>query len=206
MRMATSPNSFIQAYLNRGFGSMTKNDFEVMIFAELIQTSLRGMSDYQISCDLRIPESKVKRLRYEASLKYNILSEDDYRLMFKEIAQNAIIKDEKIILSIEDISLRKFINFKLKKNGKFSDTSFNSEIVVIRSKDFAELLKELYYTQRELKQINDKIDKINESLSKKITFKDVISVFINASVAHLGERLIDIGADSILNFIQNTNF
>ena len=206
MRMATSPNSFIQAYLNRGFGSMTKNDFEVMIFAELIQTSLRGMSDYQISCDLRIPESKVKRLRYEASLKYNILSEDDYRLMFKEIAQNAIIKDEKIILSIEDISLRKFINFKLKKNGKFSDTSFNSEIVVIRSKDFAELLKELYYTQRELKQINDKIDKINESLSKKITFKDVISVFINASVAHLGERLIDIGADSILKFIQNTNF
>ena len=206
MRMATSPNPFIQAYLNRGFGSMTKNDFEVMIFAELIQTSLRGMSDYQISCDLRIPESKVKRLRYEASLKYNILSEDDYRLMFKEIAQNAIIKDEKIILSIEDISLRKFINFKLKKNGKFSDTSFNSEIVVIRSKDFAELLKELYYTQRELKQINDKIDKINESLSKKITFKDLISVFINASVAHLGERLIDIGADSILNFIQNTNF
>ena len=204
--MATSPNSFIQAYLDRGFGSMTKNDFEVMIFAELLQTSLRGMSDYQISCDLRIPESKVKRLRYEASLKYNILSEDDYRLMFKEIAQNAIIKDEKIILSIEDISLRKFINFKLKKNGKFSDTSFNSEIVVIRSKDFAELLKELYYTQRELKQINDKIDKINESLSKKITFKDVISVFINASVAHLGERLIDIGADSILKFIQNTNF
>ena len=94
----------------------------------------------------------------------------------------------------------------MKKNGKFSDTSFNSEIVVIRSKDFAELLKELYYTQRELKQINDKIDKINESLSKKITFKDVISVFINASVAHLGERLIDIGADSILKFIQNTNF
>ena len=126
--------------------------------------------------------------------------------MFKEIAQNAIIKDEKIILSIEDISLRKFINFKLKKNGKFSDTSFNSEIIIIRSKDFAELLKELYYTQNELKQINDKIDKINESLSKKITFKDVISVFINASVAHLGERLIDIGADSILKFIQNTNF
>lgn len=204
--MATSQNPFIQTYLDRGFGSMTKNDFEVMIFAELIQTSLHGMSDYQISRDLRIHESKVKRLRYEASLKYNILSEEDYRLMFKEIAQNAIIKDEKIILSIEDISLRKFINFKLKKNGKFSDTSFNSEIVVIRSKDFAELLKELYYTQRELKQINDKIDKINESLSKKITFKDVISVFINASVAHLGERLIDIGVDNILEFIQNTNF
>ena len=142
--MATSPNSFIQAYLDRGFGSMTKNDFEVMIFAELLQTSLLKKSNYEISIDLRIPESKVKRLRYEASLKYNILSEDDYRLMFKEIAQNAIIKDEKIILSIEDISLRKFINFKLKKNGKFSDTSFNSEIVVIRSKDFAELLKELY--------------------------------------------------------------
>ena len=204
--MATSQNPFIQTYLDRGFGSMTKNDFEVMIFAELIQTSLHGMSDYQISLDLRIPESKVKRLRYEASLKYNILSEEDYRLMFKEIAQNAIVKDERIILSIEDISLRKFINFKLKKNGKFSDTSFNSEIVVIRSKDFAELLKELYYTQRELQQINDKIDKINESLSKKITFKDVISVFIKASVAHLGERLTDIGVDNILEFIQNTNF
>ena len=59
MRMATSPNPFIQAYLNRGFGSMTKTDFEVMIFAELLQTSLLKKSNYEISIDLRIPESHL---------------------------------------------------------------------------------------------------------------------------------------------------
>ena len=63
----------------------------------------------------------------------------------------------------------KILADRLKKLGA------NVTVSARKPKDFAELLKELYYTQRELKQINDKIDKINESLSKKITFKDVIS-------------------------------
>ena len=53
---------FIDNYLKRGFGSMNKNDFEVMIMHELLQGKLKGKSNYEISRELRVPESKVKRL------------------------------------------------------------------------------------------------------------------------------------------------
>ena len=67
--MYTNLRDAIDAYLNRGFGSMNKNDFEVFIFNELLRNPLYGKyMDYDFSVMLRIPESKVKRLRYEANL------------------------------------------------------------------------------------------------------------------------------------------
>lgn len=62
----------IESYLERGFGSMNKNDFEVFIFSWLIQnhSDYVNTTDNEISWQLKIPESKVKRLRYEAELKF----------------------------------------------------------------------------------------------------------------------------------------
>ena len=63
----------IESYINkRGFGSMNKNDFEVYIFSWLVlnHKDYQTASDNEISRMLKIPESKVKRLRYEAELKY----------------------------------------------------------------------------------------------------------------------------------------
>ena len=63
-------SSVINDYLSRGFGSMNKNDFEVWIFNFLLQEKLKGKSNFEISIELKIPEQKVKRLKYEAELKY----------------------------------------------------------------------------------------------------------------------------------------
>ena len=54
--------NFINQYLAKGFGSMNKNDFEVMIMHWLLQNRLSGKSNYEISRELKISESKVKRL------------------------------------------------------------------------------------------------------------------------------------------------
>ena len=71
----------MESYLSRGFGSMNKNDFEVFIFHWLInnKTECKGKSDFVISQCLKIPESKVARLRYEAGLKYTDPNPDRYR-------------------------------------------------------------------------------------------------------------------------------
>lgn len=65
----------IEKYLERGFGSMNKNDFEAYVFNHLVGSSMQGLSDNAISRRLRIPKSKVKRLRYEADLNYQQNSE-----------------------------------------------------------------------------------------------------------------------------------
>ena len=77
---------FIQKYLQRGFGSMNKNDFEVFIFNEIItDTNYAGMNDYGLSVTLAIPQSKVKRLRYEANLKYGQNNAEAYSQRFREL-------------------------------------------------------------------------------------------------------------------------
>ena len=63
----------LDVYLNRGFGSMNKNDFEVFIFSQLLDKRFLGYNDYKISIELKIPISKIKRLRYEASLKLSLI-------------------------------------------------------------------------------------------------------------------------------------
>ena len=189
MRMATSPNSFIQAYLDRGFGSMTKNDFEVMIFAELLQTSLLNKSNYDISVDLRIPETKVKRLRYEASLKYNILSEQDLRDKFRNAVNAANVENNKVIMTIEDIALIKYIDSRLKKQGKYFNTSHNNELVIVNFKDFADLLEAVYYADSEFNQIKSKLNK------KK--FKDFIENLLQQSTF----KMVDFAFNRILTLI-----
>lgn len=136
----------IKEYLNRGFGSMNKNDFEVWIFNYLLRNDLNAQSNYDISVELGIPESKVKRLRYEASLKYgNPKDKTQYNKAFLSLLDNVNLKKGSgniIQFAVEDIQLRKYLDSILKKKGFFSDTSFNTEIVSITIDDLVVLLEE----------------------------------------------------------------
>lgn len=118
-------------YLDKGFGAMNKNDFEVWIFHYLMDHELKGKKNYEISLFLKIPENKVKRLRYEAELKYNdATSVDNYNKVYSQLKKAHFKKDGKCIqFVIEDIYLRKYLDSILKTDGRFSDSSFNSEIV-----------------------------------------------------------------------------
>lgn len=131
-------NEVISKYIEKGFGTMNKNDFEVWIFHYLLEHELQGKKNYEISIALKIPESKVKRLRYEAELKYsNNTSVDKYNMVCEHLKQAHFKKDGKCIqFVIEDIYLRRYLDSTLKAGGRFSDSSFNSEIV---SMDFDDL-------------------------------------------------------------------
>ena len=117
---------FISKYLERGFGSMNKNDFEVWIFHYLMNHQLQGKTNYEVSLFLKIPETKVKRLRYEAELKYN---DGDSLVNYHKVC--ALLKavhfkkgGQCIQFSIEDLYLRKYLDSTLKSGGRFSDSSF----------------------------------------------------------------------------------
>lgn len=42
-------NEVISKYLEKGFGTMNKNDFEVWIFHYLLEHELQGKKNYEIS-------------------------------------------------------------------------------------------------------------------------------------------------------------
>lgn len=175
----------ISNYLDKGFGSYKKSDFEILIFQTLLEKEFIGASNYEISRRLHIPEESVRKLRYLADLKYSnrkYQAENDYRAA-KFRALNNLLKgakykkeNKKIIFSIEDISLRKFLENILKENNSFADSSFNSEIVTISPLDLITILEKFPDGKDTLQKIEKEIESLNITFEngRKATLKDVL--------------------------------
>ncbi len=156
----------INNYLSRGFGSMNKNDFEVWIFNYLLNNTLKGQSDNVISRKLRIPESKVKRLRYEAELK-NPHNDEYYKERFYEILNNRVYKtvNENLIqFSIKDKAIRLYLDDKLEEQGSYADSSFNSDIVTLTASDLLLLIADFENKDDLIKKIKESRDKNKKDL------------------------------------------
>lgn len=148
------------AYCKQHFGRLNKKDYEIIVFHFLLNDELKGKSDFEISRQLRITESKVKQLRYEESLLFQ-LKDEEYQQMLINLLSNSDFKftdgKSKIQFCINDKMLRLYLHNKLNEIGSFADSSFNSNIVTITPKD----LLFLFGTDK----LNDDIKLINKSLS-----------------------------------------
>jgi len=180
-------NSAIEQYLNRGFGSMNKNDFEVFIFNELLRSQhYSGFSDYQFSRELKVPQAKIKRLRYEADLVYGGRKDEEYNREFLELLKNAKPKPtnmNRIQFAMEDKGLYLFIDNKLKEGGHFSDRSHNGEIIEISIDDLTYLLEKCLFDENEKQKI---IRDYTAKTKKKSTFHDIIIEAVNGFANGLG--------------------
>lgn len=184
--------SVIDKYINRGFDSMTKNDFEVWIFYYLLQNQLKGKDNYDISVQLRIPESKVKRLRYESELKYgNPQDIKIYLEAFETLLKKSILKEDGSCVQfvVEDFQLRKFLDSILKKGGRFSNTSFNKEIVSIDIDDLEYLLQTLWPNNDWSIIKKNAEDKLNKN---HITLREILKSFVLSSVQQVGKIVVDL--------------
>jgi len=172
---------FIERYSNRGFGSMNKNEFEVLIFDLLRRYGdLQNKSNYNMSLILRIPENKVKRLAYEADLRYPNGNADHVKEEFFRLIAKANFRSEnkKIYFVVENQYVRSAINAKLKELGHFSDTSFNSEIVSVHLDAFIDLLY-VYYPKEAVKRIVDDCKSVAKNTEEEITFKSIMKQFVD---------------------------
>ena len=170
-RLKEHSNPIINEYLQRGFGTMTKNDFEVMILHELLQGELKGKSNYEISQALRIPESKVKRLVYEVNLRYE--TEDSVYLenfIDSLLGAQEMRDGDKIKFIIEDVATRRYLDSKLKERHLYSDTSWNSEIVIITPRSLASVL-EVLLTSKDADMVRNRIKLAKDELKKEIILK-----------------------------------
>ena len=170
---STLGEDLLKEVISRGFGSMNKNDYEVFLFDQLRkQGCLRGKSNYDISVALGIPESKVKRLDYEASLVYGEPSNKTVHNFLQDVFKNKKFKIEYakgnipvIKFSVDNKFLRSTIDAMVKTAGGFTDISFNTDMVVIYPDDFQKLLVECY-EPNELARLEDLCQK------ELITVKD----------------------------------
>ena len=156
--MEETLKNVIDQYLARGFGTMNKNDFEVWIFHYLMQHQLQGKSNYDISVALKVPEQKVKRLRYESELKYPTTNDTDRRQMLFEAISHAKFrqvkgKDGQIMFALNDKMLRSYLENQLINDGRFYDSSFMSNIIVLSISDFLFVLGRILLTKNDWQKI-----------------------------------------------------
>lgn len=187
-------NEIIERYLERGFGSMNKNDFEVAIFNEILkEQAYATYSDFDFSRELKIPETKVKRLRYEAELKYG---KPNYRRKFWEIILKMKLPENSDIvqLLIPDKSLREYVNDIMRKSNVITDGSFNSDILKIKLGDLCELIEEMF-TEDEKRQLleilrNVEAAEVDAHRNDNHKLKDYVSDFLTGVASSVVGSLI----------------
>lgn len=203
---------FEELYLGRGFGSMNKNELEVLFFYLLKEYGdIKGKSVFQLARDLHVPEAKVKRLAYESELSYGDTDHKTMQERFLGLLADAKVQKENGTLRfvVEDKYLRSTIYEDLKRQGYYLDSSFNSEIVSIQ-KDALIALLDSYYQDEDKQKIVDQYKKARKEVRKAdgdaVSFKGVMSVIFNklleTGADKAAEGLADVGYDSIIRTIS----
>ena len=173
---------------------MNKNDFEVAIFNEILkEQAYATYSDFDFSRELKIPETKVKRLRYEAELKYG---KPNYRRKFWEIILKMKLPENSDIvqLLIPDKSLREYVNDIMRKSNVITDGSFNSDILKIKLGDLCELIEEMF-TEDEKRQLleilrNVEAAEVDAHRNDNHKLKDYVSDFLTGVASSVVGSLI----------------
>lgn len=173
------------------FGSMNKNDYEVALFYLLLEYQYSDLSDYEISIKMRIPESKVKRLRYEVNLRYyNNSNTDQYKKDLADLLLNCKyrIHNDRIQFAISDKMFRLYISNVLMKDGRFADTSFNVNIISMTTADLLFLIS--------------KIDAESEKIIEKMKqdFKDKETELPKGVI----EALTELSKETVMAIVEKT--
>lgn len=171
------------------FGSMNKNDYELALFHLLLENEFATLSDYEISVCMKIPESKVKRLRYEVKLRYSdnsVIEKYKNELSKLLLSRKYRIHNDRIQFAISDKMFRLFLNDLLMKDGRFADTSFNVNVVSMTADDLLFLISE----------INAESGKLIKKM--KSDFKDKETELPKGVI----ESLVSIGKETVMTVVE----
>lgn len=198
-------DDLIRYYLQRGWGSMNKNDFEVYIFNKLLQDqTYANKNDYEFSITLKIPQTKVKRLRYESGLVYGSKDSATYNAQFRALliqAKPQIEKERFVKFAMEDKGLYLYIDNMLKQDGRINDRSFNSEVVIISIEDLTYLLEKTILSEEEKKTILLEFSK--RTPKQKINIQQALVEIVKAFAQGVGSGIAKGWTGTLWDFSVN---
>lgn len=200
----------INIYISNSFGSKNKNDFEVLIFnALLLDGNFRKKSNFAKAKELGISEAKVKRLNYEADLKFKRKEEDLYNELISAL-KSVTVKGNTNLLQfvIADKYLRGYLDDKLKTNNRFSDSSFNSEIVTIDFKDLLVIYREFNQGKNDLAEImKTAYECLTPDITPEILFDNLLGCLQNSkSLIGASLSVTSMGIKTLIAKVNKKNF
>ena len=204
-QIKTGGNELLEKCFER-FGSLNKNDYEVALFHLLLMNGYADKSDHFMSKMLQIPESKVKRLRYESYLVYP-KTDEELKVEFYALLKGRSYKmtnDNKIQFVVNDKMLRLYLNDKLDEVGSFSDSSFNSNIVTISPMDMMILLFDFEKKLDVLDRVKEETRKHGMLLPKNLSekSKELFVAVLKDIGRHVSKHVTDYIEKSLVNTLN----
>ena len=150
--MANFEKDFLDNYLKFGLGSMPKSDVDALVMHLLdiygLDDSgpLANYSNQTVSERLKAPTTKVKKLRYDAALKFGERIEDEAMgRLLSALSKASLEPDGEIVrLIIEDSLAKNWLQGQLKIHQKIFDHSFNTEIVTVSAIGLFQVLDSVF--------------------------------------------------------------
>ena len=146
---ANAFDQIAEQYFMCNFGSMSKADFDVLMFSiyldrilENSEADLNSYSDYKLSKLLGITQSRISSLKVKKELKFPYAG-FDWKQSFLRISENARYENGKIKINIPDKNLYIEIKNFIESNGGFVDTQLSSSLLQISPEFYLNLLYEM---------------------------------------------------------------
>ncbi len=150
--MSNFKTDFLNNYLNFGLGSMPKADIDALVMHLLDLSGLEGSgplaiySNQTVSERLKTPVSKIKKMRYEAALKFGGRIEDQAKGRLLAALSRASLEPEgdKVLLIIEDSLAKHWLQGQLKIHQQLFDHTFNTEIIKVSVDGLFQVLEAVF--------------------------------------------------------------
>ena len=222
-RLQVFAADFLNFYLERGLGSLTKKDIDLHIFHLISRIEqLDAKSNHQMALDFKITPTKIKTLRFERNLKYQqeiqIDINNEFFKCLSKVKLKKIGSNNWIAFNIENTFVREGIKAKLKRLNHFSDSSFNAEIISLDIEAFSDLISEMYNNSKFDENLFNKLNvKAMGTVMEKdkegnITLKNLFKAFIEGVVTESGVNTFSSGlsfltggTNDILSLILRVN-
>lgn len=136
-------NKIEQHYFVRNFGSLTKADFETLLFSEYIEHRIKNklpFDDYSLSKELGITQSRIRALKERKELKYPY-KDFTWQNAFAESVKNAKVdpNDHYVKMIIQDVNVMNEIRNFIEINGWYDECSLNKKLLRIPLDCFVEI-------------------------------------------------------------------
>lgn len=182
--MSSFEKSFLENYLKFGLGSLPKSDIDALVMhlldlhGENGSGPLAALSNQVVSERLRTPVARIKKLRYDAALKFGGRIEDQAmgRLLAALSRASLEAEGKKICLIIEDSLAKNWLQGQLKIHQQIFDHSFNTEIIKVDAEGLFAVL-ETCFDKAALKAFKTGY----EAAKSKKTQEGVRTAFANAA-------------------------
>jgi len=194
-------NKIEQHYFIRNFGSMSKTDFETLLFSEYIEHCIKNklpFDDYSLSKELGITQSRIRALKERKELKYPY-ADFTWQKAFAESVKNAKVdpNDHYVKMIIQDINVMNEIRNFIEINGWYDECSLNKKLLRIPLDCFVELcynsdvFDEVFSeeTKKTIKKISKSEDSAVQSFLKDFSKEGLKAFLMSASKEVISEVL-----------------